>query len=69
MGSREKKNLSLRNVKSKAEIMYFNDHISPFKVNVSFLKKLQLNTERYYFIFFDIIEYIYLCMAVNLYYF
>jgi len=69
MGSREKKNLSLGNVKSKAEIMYFNDHISLFKANVYSLKELWLNTECYYFIFFDIIEYIYLCMAVKLYYF
>lgn len=35
MGSREKKNLSLGNVKFKVEIMYFNDHISQFKANVS----------------------------------
>lgn len=69
MGCREKKNLSVGNVKSKAEIMYFNDHISQFKANVSSLKKLWLNTELYYFIFLDIIEYIYLCMAVKLYYF
>lgn len=69
MGSREKKNLSLGNVKSKAEIMCFNDHISQFKANVFSLKDLKFNTELYSFIFFDIIKYIYLCMAVKLYYF
>lgn len=69
MGSKEKKNLSLGNKKSKAEIIYFNDHISHFKANVSSFKDLQLNTELYSFIFFDIIKYIYLCMAVKQYYF
>lgn len=69
MGSREKKTFSLGNLKSKAEILYFSDHISKFKANVSSLNMLLLNAELYYFIFFDIIEYIYLCMAVKLCYF
>lgn len=64
-----RKNLSLGNVKSKAEIMYFSDHTSQFNANVSSLKDLQFNTELYSFIFFDIIKYIYLCMAVKPYYF
>lgn len=69
MGSRKYKNLSLGNTKPEAEIMHFGDHISQFKANVSSLQKLQFNTEPYNFIFFDIMECIYLGMAVKLYYF
>lgn len=47
MGSRETKKLSLGNAKSKAETIYYNDHIPQFKANVSSFKDLQLNTELY----------------------